>query len=217
MGWLAEAGVGWIGYGDRRHAGPSIQVIGARSLAKAPGECFRAYRLTVLRRAIQVADPWADACSEPAHNPAVAAMTAGPSGGRGREVTTLTPAAHVTLREFDETFEAVKNWDRWGSDDQLGTLNYLTPAKVAAAATLVRSGRQVSKAIPMDTSAGPDNPSPVLRYVVRGHDIATSSPETFATNSSGWRSMATAARTWTLCATSRTGGASITEGRPMRS
>ncbi len=97
-------------------------------------------------------------------------------------MTTLTPAAPVTLHEFDEMFEAVKNWGRWGSDDQLGTLNYLTSAKVAAAATMVRSGRQVSMAIPMNTSAGPDNPNPVLRYVVRGHDIATSSPETFATD-----------------------------------
>ena len=33
----------------------------------------------------------------------------------------------VTLREFDEIFEAVKNWGRWGPDDELGTLNYITP------------------------------------------------------------------------------------------
>ena len=38
----------------------------------------------------------------------------------------LTPPAPVTLREFDEIFEKVKNWGRWGPDDQLGTLNYLT-------------------------------------------------------------------------------------------
>jgi hypothetical protein len=30
-------------------------------------------------------------------------------------------------------FEAVKNWGRWGPDDERGTLNYLTPAEVAAA------------------------------------------------------------------------------------
>ena len=49
----------------------------------------------------------------------------------------LTMPAPVTLREFDEIFEAVKNWGRWGPDDELGTLNYITPASVAAAAALV--------------------------------------------------------------------------------
>jgi hypothetical protein len=38
-------------------------------------------------------------------------------------MTTLTLPAPVTLREFDEIFEAVKNWGRWGPDDELGTLN----------------------------------------------------------------------------------------------
>jgi len=30
--------------------------------------------------------------------------------------------APVTLAEFDEIFEAVKNWGRWGPDDNRGTL-----------------------------------------------------------------------------------------------
>ena len=47
---------------------------------------------------------------------------------------TLTPPAPVTLANFDAMFEAVKNWGRWGPDDERGTLNYLTPDKVAAAA-----------------------------------------------------------------------------------
>ncbi|MEZ5776566.1 MAG: hypothetical protein R3D33_18205 [Hyphomicrobiaceae bacterium] len=59
----------------------------------------------------------------------------------------LTPAAPVSLAEFDAMFEAVKNWGRWGPDDERGTMNYLTPDKVAAAA-LVKSGRTVSMANP---------------------------------------------------------------------
>ncbi len=62
---------------------------------------------------------------------------------------TLTPPALVSLEEFDDLFEKVKNWGRWGPDDERGTLNYLTPDRVAAAARLVRSGRQVSMAIPI--------------------------------------------------------------------
>src|SRR5258708_15480269 len=98
-------------------------------------------------------------------------------------MTTLTTPARVALREFDEMFEAVKNWGRWGPDDELGTLNFITPGKVSAAAALVRSGRQVTMAIPMNKTAGPDNPSPVIHHVVQGHDIDIgSSTLTFATD-----------------------------------
>lgn len=89
------------------------------------------------------------------------------------ETTTakLTPPARVTLREFDEMFHAVKNWGRWGDDDELGTLNYITPEKVRAAAALVRSGRRVSMAIPINRVSGPDNPQQALLLVVQGHDV----------------------------------------------
>lgn len=33
------------------------------------------------------------------------------------------------------------NWGRWGADDQRGTLNYITPEVIRAAAALVRTGR----------------------------------------------------------------------------
>jgi kynurenine formamidase len=89
----------------------------------------------------------------------------------------------VTKQEFDAVFAAVRNWGRWGPDDELGTLNYITPEMVRAAAGLVRSGRQVSMSIPMNTVAGPDNPSPVIHHVVQGHDIDIgSSSVTFATD-----------------------------------
>ena len=36
-------------------------------------------------------------------------------------------------------FDAVSNWGRWGPDDELGALNYITPALRREAAALVRS------------------------------------------------------------------------------
>lgn len=42
------------------------------------------------------------------------------------------------------------NWGRWGTNDELGTLNFLTPERVAAAAKCIRSGKTISMAIPMD-------------------------------------------------------------------
>ena len=40
----------------------------------------------------------------------------------------------------------LSNWGRWGKDDELGTLNLITPAKRKAAAALVREGVTVSLA-----------------------------------------------------------------------
>ncbi|MEI7742854.1 MAG: cyclase family protein [Chloroflexota bacterium] len=82
-----------------------------------------------------------------------------------------TPPAPVTLAEFDAIFESVKNWGRWGPDDQLGTLNLVTPDRVRAAASLVRSGRRVSMEIPINKVAGPDNPSQAIGFVTQAHDI----------------------------------------------
>ncbi|MEO8263141.1 MAG: cyclase family protein, partial [Pseudolysinimonas sp.] len=67
----------------------------------------------------------------------------------------------VTTAEFVDLFASVKNWGRWGADDERGALNFLTPELVSAAASLVRSGRTVSLALKLDTVEGPDNPSPV--------------------------------------------------------
>src|SRR6478609_12108419 len=77
----------------------------------------------------------------------------------------------VSVEEFELVFESVKNWGRWGPDDELGTLNLITPQHVRDAAALVRSGRRVSMAIPINTLAGPDNPNPATRFVTQAHDV----------------------------------------------
>jgi kynurenine formamidase len=82
-----------------------------------------------------------------------------------------TTPAFVSAEEFDRLFQRVCNWGRWGPDDDRGTLNYLTPEHVRAAAALVRSGRTVSLSLPINTVAGPDNPHPSIHYMVRAHDI----------------------------------------------
>jgi hypothetical protein len=46
----------------------------------------------------------------------------------------------------DAYFKELNNWGRWGHDDQLGTVNLITPEKQAAAQALVRSGRAISLA-----------------------------------------------------------------------
>ncbi|MGE3536818.1 MAG: cyclase family protein [Candidatus Tectimicrobiota bacterium] len=49
-----------------------------------------------------------------------------------------------TQSQVEAYFKALHNWGRWGHDDQLGTVNLITPAKQAVAQSLVRSGRTVS-------------------------------------------------------------------------
>lgn len=78
----------------------------------------------------------------------------------------------LSVTEFELIFESVKNWGRWGEEDQLGTLNYVTPDKVRRAASLVRSGRRASMAIPINKVAGPDNPQQASLFIVQGHDVA---------------------------------------------
>ena len=45
---------------------------------------------------------------------------------------------------------AVRNWGRWGPDDELGTLNYITPEAIANAAQLVIRGKVFALGIPLD-------------------------------------------------------------------
>ena len=84
--------------------------------------------------------------------------------------TTERRPANVSLEEFEAIFESVKNWGRWGDDDLRGTLNLLTPEHVKRAAGLVKSGRHVSMAIPINTTAGPDNPNPAMHHMTQMHD-----------------------------------------------
>jgi kynurenine formamidase len=70
--------------------------------------------------------------------------------------------------EFDQLFEKVKNWGRWGADDELGAANLITEAKRRQAADLVKSGVSVSMAHNPITEAAPDNPSPFEHTMNKG-------------------------------------------------
>ena len=52
----------------------------------------------------------------------------------------------------------VDNWGRWGSDDEIGTANYVTAEAIVAAARLVRRGLVISCALPLD-DRGPVYPT----------------------------------------------------------
>ena len=52
-----------------------------------------------------------------------------------------------TVRDWGRSYS---NWGRWGKDDERGTLNFITPARVLEACALPRTGRVISCALPFD-------------------------------------------------------------------
>ncbi len=73
---------------------------------------------------------------------------------------------------------SLSNWGRWGTADQLGTINLITPAKRIAAAGLVRDGVSVTCARPIVTDITADTTFQPLRFMVdSGEGRDTASPE----------------------------------------
>jgi kynurenine formamidase len=71
-------------------------------------------------------------------------------------MTDLAGTGSVTLDDVHALCDQYRTWGRWGPDDQLGTLNYVEPEMIQAAARLVRLGRVISCALPYD-GEGPQN------------------------------------------------------------
>src|ERR1041385_2037533 len=68
---------------------------------------------------------------------------------------------HATKADFDRWMKDLSNWGRWGKDDQRGTVNLITAAKVKQAASLVKQGITVSLEHPLLTEAAADNTNPL--------------------------------------------------------
>lgn len=71
-------------------------------------------------------------------------------------MTEVASARPVTIDDVHALCDQYRNWGKWGPDDQLGTLNYIEPAMITAAAALVRRGKVISCALPYDGD-GPQN------------------------------------------------------------
>lgn len=56
----------------------------------------------------------------------------------------------LTMNDIRAAAERLKNWGRWGAEDQIGTLNFTRPEDIVAAAKLVQKGRVMSLALAYD-------------------------------------------------------------------
>ncbi len=73
--------------------------------------------------------------------------------------------------EVKELAAKVRNWGRWGDDDEIGTLNLLTDDVVVAAAQEIRTGKRLALGIPLDadgpqTGAIPGRDNPVREMIM---------------------------------------------------
>ncbi len=62
-----------------------------------------------------------------------------------------------TIWPHHELGKELSNWGRWGEDDEIGTLNFITPEKLIRSAQLVRTGKSFDLGIPFDKN-GPFPP-----------------------------------------------------------
>lgn len=86
-------------------------------------------------------------------------------------------AEPISAAQFDALARDISNWGRWGADDELGTLNLITPAKRLAAAGLVRDGVVVSLALDLNKQRDALNENP-FEHVLNvsewgGHEVAS--------------------------------------------
>lgn len=101
-------------------------------------------------------------------------LVAGPGGPFA--VADAAPPETVTRAQFEAWFKEISNWGRWGKDDELGTLNLITPEKRTAAAALVRDGVSVSLALDLNKTADALNTNPFEQELTvsefGGHAVA---------------------------------------------
>lgn len=83
--------------------------------------------------------------------------------------------APISPAWMERVFQETKNWGRWGSDDQRGALNFLTPEVRRAAAALVRDGITVSCARDLAVEPSPENPRPAQHHMLVAGDVASES------------------------------------------
>lgn len=72
------------------------------------------------------------------------------------------PENNMPKEELVRLEKDLSNWGRWGQNDEIGTLNLITPAKRKQAAALVKEGFSVSLATDGNTTQEIDNPRPIV-------------------------------------------------------
>ena len=62
----------------------------------------------------------------------------------------------VTMDQINDAAKRLSNWGRWGPNDEIGTLNNVTPQDIANAAKLIRKGKAFSLGLNFDNKGPQD-------------------------------------------------------------
>src|SRR5579875_3015639 len=102
----------------------------------------------------------------------------------------------VGRQAIAEASQKLCNWGRWGKDDQIGTLNHVTPEDIVKAASLIRTGKVFALGIPLDRT-GPQTGlfggrfNPIHQMLATGTDAVAGQQD--------WNKIRYADDTLTLC------------------
>jgi len=116
----------------------------------------------------------------------VGALTGPAAQGQEGGAAARAGRAPRNQAEFNQMFDQVSNWGRWGKDDELGAANLLTDAKRKQAASLVRSGVSVSLAHNPLKEKAEDNPQPYEVTVAVPKPDAIGTSDTFRISYHGY-------------------------------
>ena len=82
-----------------------------------------------------------------------------------------------TAEDIRGYYKSLSNWGRWGNDDQLGTMNLITPEKRLQAVSLVRRGITVTLARPIVAESSADAAIPPALYMIESGEGWNSTPD----------------------------------------
>ena len=90
------------------------------------------------------------------------------------------------MSDFHRAAERVRNWGRWGDEDELGTLNLITSQKLVEAGALVRQGKLFALGADFDAqgpqgATAPFRTNPIHLMTIDGGDAAA-----YADTVRGW-------------------------------
>jgi kynurenine formamidase len=95
-----------------------------------------------------------------------ATLSAAQGPSRAAASRTTSRARDLTDQEIEAMFHRCSNTGKWGPNDELGTLNYITPAKRVAASALVKTGEVVSVGRDLSTRQTKSNGQPVSHIMM---------------------------------------------------
>jgi kynurenine formamidase len=74
-----------------------------------------------------------------------------------------------SAKDIEKYLTTDNNWGRWGKEDELGAMNFITPEKVLSATQLVTKGKRISLSRPLPTTPGPGNPTPAHHFMMKNN------------------------------------------------